>query len=76
MTIPGRIAGGVVVLEGDSTLPEGTPVSVISRVSPVIRVSKRRKRVVLPLVPSKKPGSVDLTSERIAEILLEGNVPS
>jgi hypothetical protein len=76
MTIPGRIEGGVVVLEGGSTLPEGTPVSVIARASPVIRVSKRRKRVVLPLVPSKKPGSVDLTSERIAEILLEGDVPS
>jgi hypothetical protein len=71
MTIPGRVQNGVVVLEGESTLPEGTLVSVVSRSSPVIRVAKQQRPVVLPLVRSGEPGSVDLTSEQIAEILDE-----
>jgi hypothetical protein len=76
MEIPGRVQNGVVVLEGRSTLPEGTAVSVVPRVSPVIRVAKRQRRVVLPLVPSENPGSVDLTAERIAEILDEQDARS
>jgi hypothetical protein len=36
---------------------------------PVIRVAEQRRPVDLPLVPSDQPGSVDLTAERIAEIL-------
>jgi len=76
MEIHGRVEGGVVVLEGESTLPEGMAVSVVPRASPVIRVAKQQRRVVLPLVPSHKPGSVDLTAERIAEILQEQDVPS
>jgi hypothetical protein len=47
----------------------GTNVSTTARTSPVIRVAKLRRPVVLPLVPSNHPGSVDLTAERIAEIL-------
>jgi hypothetical protein len=69
MTIPGRIENGVVVLEGAATLPEGTPVSVVSRASPVIRVSKHHHPVEFPLIPSSKPGSLHLTGEMIAEIL-------
>jgi hypothetical protein len=71
MTIPGRIRNGVVVLDGESTLPDGTLVSVVSRVSPVIRVAKQQRPVALPLVPSNQPGAVDLTAERIADILDE-----
>ena len=71
MNLPGRVQNGVVVLEGEATLPEGTAVSVVSHTSPVIRVSRNPKRVELPLVRSKRPGSVDLTGERIAEILDE-----
>jgi hypothetical protein len=71
MTIPGHVRGGVVVLDGEATLPDGTPVSVVSRAAPVIRVAKQQRPVVLPLVPSDRPGSVDLTAERIAEILDE-----
>jgi hypothetical protein len=37
----------------------------------LIRVSKHPRRVELPLVPSARPGSVDLTAERIGEILDE-----
>jgi hypothetical protein len=76
MEIPGRVQNGVVVLEGPSTLPEGMAVSVVPRVSPVIRVARRQRRVVLPLVPSENPGSVDLTGERIAEILVEQDAAS
>jgi putative addiction module component (TIGR02574 family) len=45
-------------------------------VSPVIRRAKKQRRVVLPLVPSDKPGSVDLTNERISEILQEQDATS
>ena len=68
--------GGVVVLEGSGTLPEGTPVSVVPRASPVIRVAKDQRRVVLPLFPSDYPGSIDLTNDRIAEILNEQDASS
>jgi hypothetical protein len=76
MEIRGRVENGVVVLEGESTLPEGMEVSVVPRVSPVIRLAKHQRRVVLPLVPSEKPGSIDLTADRIAEILEEQDVSS
>lgn len=76
MEIHGHVEGGVVVLDGESTLPDGTAVIVVPRGSPAIRVARRQRRVVLPLVPSDKPGSVDLTGDRIAAILLEQDVPS
>jgi hypothetical protein len=71
MEIPGRVQNGVVVLEGEVTLPEGTPVNVVPRAKPVIHVAKTRRRVALPLVRSGRPGSVRLTAERIAELLEE-----
>jgi hypothetical protein len=74
MKLPGRVHNGVVVLEGGATLPEGTAVSVVSSTSPVIHVSKNRRPVKLPLVPSSKPGSLDLTGEMIAAILDEEDV--
>jgi hypothetical protein len=70
-TIAGRVKNGVVVLEGGTRLPEGAAVTVVPRKSPLIRVAKRQRRIVFPLIPSNKPGSLDLTGERIAEILLE-----
>jgi hypothetical protein len=69
MQIPGRVQNGVVVLEGPMTLPEGTPVFVSERTVPVVHSAKHQKAVVLPLVPSDEPGSIDLSSDRIAEIL-------
>ena len=85
MQIPGRVQNGVVVFDGAVPLPEGTPVTVTLRTAPVIHVSSVRKRVELPLVKSDQPGTLDLTNDRIAEILeaedveaLKGqwNVPS
>lgn len=75
MGIHGRVEGGVVILESGATLPEGMVVSVVPRTSPVIRVAKRQRSVTLPLVRSHEPGSVDLTGERIADILQEQDVP-
>lgn len=85
MQIPGRVQNGVVVFDGPVPLPEGAPVTVTLRTTPVIHVSPVRKRVQLPLVKSDQPGTLDLTNDRIAEILeaedveaLKGqwNVPS
>jgi len=76
MTIPGRVHNGVVLLEGDTTLPEGTAVVVSTRLSPAIRVAKKQQRVSLPFVRSDRPGSIDLTAERIAELLDEQDASS
>jgi len=84
MDIPGRIQNGVVVLQTRNGLPEGAAVTVSLRSSPVIRVSPIRKRVDLPFVQSDQPGTLELTNDRIAEILeaedvaalkAQGNVP-
>jgi len=75
-TIPGRVRNGVVVLKSGTRLPEGAAVTVMPGKVPIIRVATRQRRVVFPLVPSKKPGSLRLTGERIAEILLEQDVSS
>jgi hypothetical protein len=37
---------------------------------------KRHKKVTLPLVPSKRPGSVSLSSEKIARLLEYEDVAS
>jgi len=67
--IAGTVENGVVVLDGSVSLPEGSNVVVIYRTTPVIRVAKNQKRVEFPLFPSSEPGTLDLTNERIAEIL-------
>ena len=71
MIIPGRVHHGVVVLEGGPALPEGAAVSISypAQVRPEPVVEKRRIQV--PLIRSARPGSVQLTGERIAEILNE-----
>jgi hypothetical protein len=74
MKMQGRVQNGVVVLEGESTFPDVTAVLVVSRASPVIRVSRHRRPVKRPLVPSSKPGSLDLTGDMIAEILEDDDV--
>ena len=55
-------------------VPNGTAGSAGNRKPPVIRVAQRRRPVVLPLMPSDKPGSVDMTAERIAETLEKQDV--
>ena len=76
MVVSGKITGGVVVLDEPGALPEGMSVSVHPRSSPMIRAAKKQRRVVLPLFPSDKPGSVALTNDRIAEILQDQDASS
>lgn len=72
--IPGRVENGVVVFEGDVSLPEGTRV-VVFQLSPGEQASRAsKKRVELPLVKSGEPGSIHLTNERIQEILDEEDI--
>ena len=68
MEILGRVHNGVVVLEGDPTLPEGTIVTVTCTSLPQTRPIEA-KRIEFPLVRSKYPGSLQLTAERVAEFL-------
>lgn len=67
MEISGHIHNGAVILDQSTSLPEGTPVTL--RSGPLVQFAKNRKRVEFPLVQSNSPGSVDLTNQRIAEIL-------
>jgi hypothetical protein len=71
MNIPGRVRNGVVVPEGGASLPEGASVAIVYPVPSSESSSPRRKRVQFPLVRSAQPGSIDLTNDRIAEILNE-----
>jgi hypothetical protein len=74
MEIPGHVANGVVVLDGGATLPEGTVVTVLVTELRIRRKPGKKKRVKLPLIHSKHPGSLNLSNERIAEILQDEDV--
>jgi hypothetical protein len=76
MEVQGRIHNGVVVLEGELPLPEGTPATVVYRGAPTSGSSATRRPVRLPLVRSDRPGRRPLTAERVADILDEEDVPS
>jgi hypothetical protein len=71
MVIPGRVHNGVVILEGGHALPEGAAVSVRYPAPNGSRPAVEKRRIQVPLVQTNQPGSVHLTSERIAEILDE-----
>jgi hypothetical protein len=74
MEIRGRVENGVVVLEGGAALPEGAVVSVSYPVSPPAAPHGPGPRVQFPLVPSDRPGSVDLTADRVAELLYDDDL--
>ena len=69
MEIQGVVQDGVVVVDGAISLPEGAVVVVTYREAPVIRVARNPVPVVLPIFDSDEPGTIDLTNDRIAEIL-------
>jgi hypothetical protein len=71
MVIQGRIQNGVVVLDGNSELPEGAVVAVVFPAQPPKPQAAEGTRVQFPLVRSAQPASIDLTNDRIAEILDE-----
>ena len=64
--IRGHVKNGIVVLEDGKSLPEGTEV-IISCLDDDAK--NQGKRVEFPLVHSPHPASVDLTNQRIGEIL-------
>jgi hypothetical protein len=66
MTIKGRVQRGVIILQDGITLPEGMEVTVSCETGPK---PKQGKRVEFPLVRSKHPGTLQLTAERVAELL-------
>ncbi len=69
MVVLGRVQNGVVVLEGDSALPEGAVVTISYGEPPGKLATAGRPRIEVPLVHTDQPGSLNLTGERIAEIL-------
>jgi hypothetical protein len=69
MEITGCVQNGVVVLANGASLPEGAAVTVVYGGPSTKPQPADQTRVSFPLVHSAQPGSVDLTSDRIAEIL-------
>lgn len=69
MEIQRHVQNGVVVFDNGLKLPEGAAVTVTLSTAPVIHVSSIRERVQLPLVKSDQSGMLELTNDRIAEIL-------
>jgi hypothetical protein len=76
MEIQGRVHHGMIVLEGDPQLPEGMVVTVFFPDPPDLEPPAPRRRVSFPLIRTGRPGSLQLTAERIAEILEEEDVSS
>jgi hypothetical protein len=74
MTIKGRVHDGVIVLPEGVILPEGAEV-IVSCESGQVSDREQKKPVEFPLVHSRRPGTLHLTSERVAE-LLDEDVPS
>ncbi len=72
MIITGRIQNGVVVLESGIHLPEGCLVQVVCA-PPAFVQRPEAARVRVPLVPSKRPGSVNLTGAQISKLLEDDN---
>lgn len=78
MELLGRVNGGVVVPQGEASLPEGATVRIVYEPPPSEPVDEmtadQAYRVEFPLVHSKYPGSVNLTNRRIQEILDEDDL--
>ena len=76
MEIQGYVRNGVVVLDGETTFPEGTRV-LVCPVPPRDQEPQQVKKLVdFPLVSSGEPGSIHLTNERIHEIFEEEDIES
>lgn len=75
MQIQGHVENGVIVLDGGAVLPEGTPVVIACALADPT-TQTHGKRVKFPLVRSDEPGSINLTAERVADLLSEEDVAS
>jgi hypothetical protein len=74
MKIVGHIQNGVVVLDGGASLPEGTRVWVSTVPPGAAGPQIVTKAGQFPVVQGGVPGSVELTNERIHEILEEEDI--
>lgn len=73
MNIPGTVHRGKVELDGGYSLPEGARVFVfVAETSP----GKSNNPVQFPLVRSKHPASLNLSNQRIAELLDDEDMSS
>jgi hypothetical protein len=77
MVIHGHVENGVVIPHGNLSLPNGTEVTIVLR-EPTDKSARQSElsqtgghRIEVPLVRGKNPGSLNLTSERIGQILDE-----
>ena len=68
MNLLGRVENGVIVLDVPVPLPEGARVSVSFPAKPP-RPATARRPVALPIFDYDGPPDIDLTNERIAEII-------
>jgi len=71
MVIRGRVHNGVILLEGGPALPEGASVTVTCLEPVSAKKTVKKRRIQVPLVRTRRPGSVKLSGARIAEILDE-----
>ena len=70
MELEGRVENGVVVFPGGLPLPDGATVSVVYPAkSGEPQPTPAKQRIQLPLIHSDEPGSLNLTNEKIGEIL-------
>lgn len=74
MEISGRVQNGEVVLEGAPPLPEGAKVTVWYHAPIEAGPRPQKRRIDVPRVKTGEPGTVNLTGQRIAEILDEEDV--
>ena len=74
MNMRGRVQNGVVVLDNPSQLPEGAVVDISYPIASIPESARPRRKVHLSLVPSRQPGTRQLTSDRIAELLDDDDV--
>ncbi len=58
MVVLGRVQNGVVVLDGDSALPEGAVVTISYGEPPTKQATAGASRIQVPLVHTGSPGSV------------------
>ena len=74
MKLRGRIHDGKIVLDGRPVLPDGAVVIVEIRESEVGTCAA--PEIQFPLFHSKNPGSLNLSNQRIAEILEDEELSS
>ncbi len=71
MDFLGHVRNGVIVPDGNPRLPEGAAVTVHYPALAAVTPAVGHQRIQVPLVRTGRPGSVNLSNERIGAILDE-----